>query len=102
MAGGNFSDGFSPAYVQTILPDDENNAYFVFKSDAKFDMRIRVQNSQNDFKHMHLFEAPDRCLGEQVEPVSEDIGSTYIESVFPVKKDGIYVVEIRVPGGGFF
>jgi hypothetical protein len=94
--------GDAPNYIGTTLPGIYEEAYWVFRAGSDFNLNLRVQNSDNPFEHMHLHEAPDLCFGDQILPINEDIGSWYIESVFPVEADMVYVLEVRVPGAGFF
>lgn len=94
--------GQAPNYIGTTLPGTEEFAYWVFQAGADFDLNLRVQNAANDFEWMHLYEAPDLCMGDQVDPLAENIGSWFIESLFPVEQDMYYVLEVHVPGAGFF
>lgn len=92
----------APLYIQTILPTDEDSAYFVFSAGKDFNLPIRVQNSQNPFESMHLFEAGGLCLGAEVDPITEDSGANFLEATWAVEEGQVYVLEIHVPGGGFF
>jgi len=98
---GIVTDPNGPFYVQTTLPEGRKNAYFVFEAGADMELRLRVQNSQNDFKWLHLHDGND-CFGDEIEPTTEDIGDWYIENTFDVEEGNTYVMEVRVPGGGFF
>lgn len=99
---GVVTDQNGPFYVQSILPSNRKNAYFVFEAGADMELRLRVQNSQNDFKWMHLHDGSDGCFGDEIAPATEDIGDWYIENTFDVEEGEVYVMEIRIPGGGFF
>lgn len=92
----------APSYIQTILPSDEDSAYFVFRAGKDMNLPIHVQNSQNPFESMHLFDAAELCLGEEILQVNGDSGANFLDATFPVEEDQVYVLEIHVPGGGFF
>jgi len=95
--------GNAPTYIGTVLPNNEDNAYWVFKTGpSDFGIPLRVQNAARDFESMHLHDGEDLCFGAEIPPTEEDIGAWYIESRFPVEADHVYVLEVRVPGGGFF
>jgi len=38
-----------------------------------FDLPSGVQHLQDDFETLHLEDAPDRCFGEEVQPIEQDI-----------------------------
>ncbi len=99
---GIVTDENGPFYVQTVIPSNRRSAFFVFEAGADMELRLRVQNSQNDFKWMHLHDGSDSCFGEEIEAASEDVGDWYIENTYDVEEGNVYVMEIRVPGGGFF
>ncbi len=93
----------APFYIGTNLPNNEDQAFWSFRTGPQdFTIPLRVQNAMNEFESVHLHRGDDLCFGEEVPPVNQDIGDWFIQSMFPVEADTVYVLEVTVPGGGFF
>jgi hypothetical protein len=97
---GEVSD--SPNYIGNTIDNNADDAFFLFKAGASFEIRLHVQNSTNPFEFIHLHEANPDGLGDEMVPSDYEELSNGLTGYWDIGEGLEYYLEVRVPGGGFF
>jgi len=85
-------------YVEGTVPEATGNAYFSWHASADFQFDVDIYGVFGETEWVHLHRGDDLVFGDEIEPLE----STASSGSWQVEEDGIYILEVRVPGGGFF
>jgi hypothetical protein len=88
-----------PGYFEYDMTGDA--AYYVFRAGATFTFHL-FMNAIVDFEAVHLHDGTGLVMGEILPPLRDESGGGIVDVDWAVVEDGIYLLELLRPGGGFF